>query len=134
MISTTIKSFIQADLASVWHSATSLYDYSWRSDIKDIEVSDERHFKEISNEGYVTCFTITVLKPFLKYSFLMDNENFSGEWTGHFRQIENGTEIIFTELENIKSLDPLLYSKLTHQKILELSREKMHFNPGQFQL
>ena len=32
------------------------------------------------------------------------------------------------------SLDPLLYSKLTHQKILELSREKMHFNPGQFQL
>lgn len=89
MISTTIKSFIQADLASVWHSVTSLYDYSWRSDIKDIEVSDERHFKEISNEGYVTCFTITVLKPFLKYSFLMDNENFSGEWTGHFRQIEN---------------------------------------------
>ena len=38
------------------------------------------------------------------------------------------------EMENIKSLDPLLYSKLTHQKILELSREKMHFNPGQFQL
>ena len=50
MISTTIKSFIQADLASVWHSVTSLYDYSWRSDIKDIEVSDERHFKEISND------------------------------------------------------------------------------------
>ncbi len=90
MISTTIKSFIQADLASVWHSVTSLYDYSWRSDIKDIEVSDERHFKEISHEGYVTCFTITVLKPFLKYSFLMDNENFSGEWTGHFRQAGMG--------------------------------------------
>lgn len=103
MISTTIKSFIHADLASVWHSVTSLYDYSWRSDIKDIEVSDERHFKEISNEGYVTCFTITVLKPFLKYSFLMDNENFSGEWTGHFRQIENGTEIIFTEAIKLKN-------------------------------
>lgn len=102
MISTTIKSFIHADLASVWHSVTPLYDYSWRSDIKDIEVSDERHFKEISNEGYVTCFTITVLKPFLKYSFLMDNENFSGEWTGHFRQIENGTEIIFTEAIKLK--------------------------------
>ena len=57
MIRTTIKSFIQADLESVWHSVTSLYDYSWRSDIKDIEVSDERHFREISNEGYVTCFT-----------------------------------------------------------------------------
>lgn len=78
MIRTTIKSFIQADLESVWHSVTSLYDYSWRSDIKDIEVSDERHFREISNEGYVTCFTVTVIEPFLKYSFLMDNVNFSG--------------------------------------------------------
>ena len=73
MIRTTIKSFIQADLESVWHSVTSLYDYSWRSDIKDIEVSDERHFREISNEGYVTCFTVTVIEPFLKYSFLMHN-------------------------------------------------------------
>ena len=32
----------------------------------------------------------------------MDNENFSGEWTGHFRQIENGTEIIFTEAIKLK--------------------------------
>lgn len=24
----------------------------------------------------------------------MDNVNFSGEWTGHFRQAENGTEVI----------------------------------------
>lgn len=66
MISTTIKSFIQADLASVWHSVTSLYDYSWRSDIKDIEVSDERHFKEISHEGYVTCFYYYRFKAFLE--------------------------------------------------------------------
>ena len=31
---------------------------------------------------------------------------------------------VATLLENIKSLDPLLYSKLTIKKILELSREK----------
>jgi hypothetical protein len=68
MIRTTIKSFIQADLESVWHSVTSLYDYSWRSDIKDIEVSDERHFREISNEGYVTCFTVRRIQKFSRKS------------------------------------------------------------------
>ena len=118
MIRTTIKSFIQADLESVWHSVTSLYDYSWRSDIKDIEVSDERHFREISN----------VIEPFLKYSFLMDNVNFSGEWTGHFRQAENGTEVIFTESINLKKwwLYPfaLLYLKLQQKRyIADLKRK-----------
>ena len=128
MIRTTIKSFIQADLESVWHSVTSLYDYSWRSDIKDIEVSGERHFREISNEGYVTCFTVTVIEPFLKYSFLMDNVNFSGEWTGHFRQAENGTEVIFTESISLKKwwLYPfaLLYLKLQQKRyIADLKRK-----------
>ena len=128
MIRTTIKSFIQADLESVWYSVTSLYDYSWRSDIKDIEVFDERHFREISNEGYVTCFTLTVIEPFLKYSFLMDNVNFSGEWTGYFRRAGNGTEVIFTESINLKKwwLYPfaLLYLKLQQKRyIADLKRK-----------
>ena len=33
----------------------------------------------------------------------MDNVNFSGEWTGHFRQAENGTEVIFTESISLKN-------------------------------
>ena len=37
-------------------------------------------------------------------------------------------------LENIKSIDPLLYSKLTHQKNIRIKQRKMHFNPGLFQL
>lgn len=66
MIRTTIKSFIQADLESVWHSVTSLYDYSWRSDIKDIEVSDERHFREISNERLCHLFYCYCYRAFSK--------------------------------------------------------------------
>ncbi|WP_455996202.1 SRPBCC family protein [Phocaeicola barnesiae] len=93
----TIKSSIQADLATVWHVVTSLHDFSWRSDIISIEVFDEKHFKETSKDGYETSFTITVVEPLMKYSFLMDNENLSGEWTGYFNQTERGTEIQFTE-------------------------------------
>ena len=97
MIKSTIKSLLQADLISVWDSVTSLHDFSWRSDIISIEVFDEKHFKETSKDGYETSFTITVVEPLMKYSFLMDNENLSGEWTGYFNQTERGTEIQFTE-------------------------------------
>lgn len=93
---------IQADLPSVWYSVTSLYNFSWRSDIKSIDVFDEIHFNEISNDGYVTSFTITVSEPFSRYSFIMDNENLSGEWVGHFNQTERGTEVHFTESINLK--------------------------------
>lgn len=98
----TIKSSIQADLATVWHVVTSLHDFSWRSDIISIEVFDEKHFKETSKDGYETHFTITVVEPLMKYSFLMDNENLSGEWIGYFTQTGKGTKIQFTESVRLK--------------------------------
>lgn len=102
MIKSAIKSLLQADLTSVWGAVTSLHDFSWRSDIISIEVLDERHFKETSKDGYETSFTITVVEPLMKYSFLMDNENLSGEWTGYFTQTGGGTEILFTESVRLK--------------------------------
>ena len=102
MIKSAIKSLLQADLTSVWGSVTSLHDFSWRSDIISIEVFDEKHFKETSKEGYETHFTITVVEPLMKYSFLMDNENLSGEWTGYFTQTGGGTEILFSESVRLK--------------------------------
>lgn len=102
MIRSKIKSSIRADLHTVWNVVTSLHDYSWRCDISSIEISDERHFKEVSNDGYVTSFTITVLKPLVQYSFTMDNENLSGEWTGYFMRTESGTEIQFIESIRLK--------------------------------
>lgn len=35
-------------------------------------------------------------------------------------------------MENIKPVDPLLYSQLIHQKNIGFMKRKMHFNPGQF--
>ena len=36
------------------------------------------------------------------------------------------------KMENIKPVDPLLYSQLIHQKNIGFMKRKMHFNPGQF--
>lgn len=110
MIRSTIKSSIRADLHTVWDVVTSLQDYSWRSDISSVEFSDEKHFKEVSNDGYVTSFTITVLEPLVQYSFTMDNENLSGEWTGFFKQTELGTEIQFIESIKLKKCRLYLFA------------------------
>lgn len=110
MIRSTIKSSIRADLHTVWDVVTSLQDYSWRSDISSVEFSDEKHFKEVSNDGYVTSFTITVLEPLVQYSFTMDNENLSGEWTGFFKQTELGTEIQFIESIRLKKCRLYLFA------------------------
>lgn len=110
MIRSTIKSSIRADLHTVWDVVTSLQDYSWRSDISSVEFSDEKHFKEVSNNGYVTSFTITVLEPLVQYSFTMDNENLSGEWTGFFKQTELGTEIQFIESIRLKKCRLYLFA------------------------
>lgn len=128
MIRTTIKSLIQADIALVWYSITSLYDFAWRSDIKAIEISNETHFKEISREGYITYFTVIIAEPFIKYSLFMDNDHFSGEWTGHFKQVENGTEIRFTESINLRKwwLYPFawLYFRLQQKRyVTDLKRK-----------
>lgn len=58
----------------------------------------------------------------------LSGKNFSGEWTGHFRQAENGTEVIFTESINLKKwwLYPfaLLYLKLQQKRyIADLKRK-----------
>lgn len=102
MIKSTIKSFIQTDLVSVWNTVTSIHDFSWRSDIASVSVSDKAHFNETSKNGGVTTFIITVVEPFIQYSFSMDNEYLSGEWTGLFKRKGKGTEIQFTESINPK--------------------------------
>lgn len=118
MIRTTIQATIKADLAYVWVAVTSLTDFSWRSDITSIAISDEEHFKEISNEGYITFFTVNILNPFTQYAFTMENENLSGEWNGHFKQTEAGTEVQFTEAINLKKwwLYPFAWFYLRNQQ------------------
>ena len=41
-------------------------------------------------------------------------------------------ELSCYRVENIKPVDPLLYSQLIHQKNIGFMKRKMHFNPGQF--
>lgn len=102
MIQSVINAKIHADLHSVWNVVTSFGDYSWRSDITAVESSDEKHFKEMSCDGFLTEFEITACEPYKRYSFDLENKNLRGSWTGYFRETEAGTEIKFVETVTVR--------------------------------
>lgn len=92
-----IKATLDKDIMSVWKIVVSLENYAWRSDLKEIEILDEKRFIEHTKDGYQTVFTISTFELMKRYEFDMDNENMHGHWVGLFSE-ENGKTIIdFTE-------------------------------------
>lgn len=99
-----IKALFQSEIKDVWNVVAALDNYEWRSDISKIEVINDKQFIEYTKDGYATTFTITVMKPFERWEFDMENSNMRGHWTGVF-SIQNGqTEIDFTEDVTAKKL------------------------------
>lgn len=85
MAISNIKVEFHCDIKKIWETVTSLEDYSWRSDIRRIVVTDQgKKFEEHTKDGYVTTFTITAFEKYKRYEFDMDNGNMSGHWTGTF--------------------------------------------------
>ena len=98
MAISNVKATLQVDIERVWEIVTSLYDYSWRSDLSKIEIlEDGKKFIEYTRSGYATTFTITAIEPMKRYEFDMENDNMSGHWIGLFSKIVGKTEISFME-------------------------------------
>lgn len=86
------------DIETVWQIVTSLTNYTWRSDISKIKIIEpQKKFIEYTKNGYPTTFTITVLKPYQRYEFDMENDKMHGHWIGVFTYDNNITTIDFTE-------------------------------------
>ena len=99
-----ITANFKSDILKVWDIVADNLNYSWRSDISKIEVSnDGRSFIEYANNGFPTTFTITLKKPCERYEFDIENKNMAGHWTGIFSRIDDGTQIIFTEEITVKN-------------------------------
>lgn len=58
MIKSNIKIAFHCDKNKLWDKITDNNDYSWRSDIKRIEIIDDTHFVEYTKKDYPTYFTI----------------------------------------------------------------------------
>ena len=94
-----ISAQFNSDIKRVWDVVTNSEDYSWRSDIKKIEILDHGDaFVEHGKNNIKTTFYITKKVKYDSYEFKMENKNIFGTWKGHFFTTENGgTKIVFTE-------------------------------------
>lgn len=120
MAVSNIKALITGELQKVWELVLDIENYgAWRSDLSKTEVISDKKFIEYTKEGYPTTFTVTLVEPYRRWEFDMENSNMKGHWTGIFTAKGDETEIDFTEQVEAKKLlmKPFVKSYLKKQQI-----------------
>ena len=120
MATSNIKALIPGELQKVWELVLDIENYgAWRSDLSKAEVISDKKFIEYTKEGYPTTFTVTLVEPYRRWEFDMENSNMKGHWTGIFTAKGDETEIDFTEQVEAKKLlmKPFVKSYLKKQQI-----------------
>lgn len=134
MTSSNINTIINKDIHKVWDIVLAVDKYStWRSDLSKTEAINDKQFIEYTKEGYATTFTVTMVEPYKRWEFDMENSNMKGHWTGIFAEKDGQTEIDFTENVTAKKffMKPFIKTYLEKQqmqfifdlkKVLEISQ------------
>ena len=120
METSNIKALIPSELRQVWGFVLDIENYAaWRSDLSKTEVISDKQFIEYTKDGYPTTFTVTLVEPYRRWEFDMENSNMKGHWTGIFTVKGDETEIDFTEQVEAKKLlmKPFVKSYLKKQQI-----------------
>ena len=79
---------------------------------------NDRQFIEYTKGGYSTKFTVTLVEPYVRWEFEMENSNMTGHWIGVFTERGDKTEIDFTECVKAKKwfMKPFVKSYLRKQQ------------------
>ena len=119
MAVSNIKALIPVELHTVWDFVLDIENYAvWRSDLSKTEVISDKQFIEYTKDGCPTSFTVTLVEPYRRWEFDMENSNMTGHWTGIFTAKGDETEIDFTEQVEAKKLlmKPFVKSYLRKQQ------------------
>ena len=119
MTTSNIKAQIFCELRQVWDLVLDIENYdAWRSDLSKTEVISDKQFIEYTKDGYPTTFTVTVVEPYRRWEFDMENSNMKGHWIGVFTAKGDEAEIDFTECVEAKKLlmKPFVKSYLRKQQ------------------
>ena len=120
MAVSNIKALIPGELQKVWELVLDIENYgACRSDLSKAEVISDKKFIEYTKEGYPTTFTVTLVEPYRRWEFDIENSNMKGHWIGIFTAKADETEIDFTEFVETKKLlmKPFVKSYLKKQQI-----------------
>ena len=137
MATSNTKANIPCELHQVWDLVLDIENYAaWRSDLSKTEVISDKQFIEYTKDGYPTTFTVTLVEPYRRWEFDMENSNMKGHWIGIFTAKADETEIDFTECVEAKKLlmKPFVKSYLKKQQaqfVADIIKEinKFHNKP-----
>ena len=105
MTTSNVKAMIQCDIQKDWEAVLAIERYhTWRSDVSEIEIIDEKKFIEHTKNGYSTTITVTSAEPCRRWELDVENSNTKGHWTIVFTPKGNETEIDFTACVTAKQL------------------------------
>jgi hypothetical protein len=100
----------------IWGIVVNNNDYKWRTDIKELEITENgKGWIEYydTNKKYFTEFTLREMEEYKLYSFDMKNRNFYGKWVGKFIKInDTETKCIFTETMYVKNKIMNIFAKI----------------------
>ena len=97
MAISNIKATFPCEVEKAWKTVTSMDDFAWRGDLKNIQVLNDKQFVEYTKDGFATNFTTTFYEENKRWEFDMENENMKGHWVGVFSYENGETTIEFLE-------------------------------------
>lgn len=105
MATSVLKTTINGNIHKVWEIVLAVDRYgTWRRDLREAKMLNERQFMEYTNGGYATTFTVTAVEPYHRWEFDIENNNIKGHWIGIFTEKGNETGINFTEYATAKKI------------------------------
>ena len=128
MASSHIKAMLNSEIHQLWEIVLAVEKYStWRSDLSKTETINEKQFIEYTQNGYATTFTVTVVEPYRRWEFDMENSHMKGHWIGIFTSKGKETQIDFTENVIVKKwfMKPFIKTYLKKQQaqfVLDLKK------------
>ena len=97
VVTANIKVTFLCPVEKVWGIVTDLSSYKWRSDIRKIDIVDDKKFVEYTHDGFKTNFTVTNKELYKMWEFDLENQNIKGHWSGKFYGQGDKTTLDFTE-------------------------------------
>lgn len=116
----------------IWEKLSAFEKYpEWRDDVSEIEVIDEKCFKESNREGYKTIFTVEKSVPLMCLKLCLENDSMTGYREFLLDSRGNETEIEIKESVTSKRLSTRPIGKSVSERIyLQRDLEK---NCGRFE-
>lgn len=111
----------------IWEKISAFEKYpEWRADVNEIEVIDEKRYRESNREGYKTIFTVEKSIPLTCLKVYLESDSMTGHREFLLDSRGNETEIEITESVTSKRLSTRPIGKSVSERVyLQQDLEKI---------